>query len=144
MSVPSQGIERSCICVVGVSPFPLSKKCLKRYAEVVIWRRSGNTMIYNTLHNTKDCATRTPLNPGLNSGAPEGSEFLTAVVLLLFVTNIIQLMTFDEVNTRIDQPMEHDIRDIHRGIRCEYHVPWVDQSLYSPKLKFINCFTIWH
>jgi hypothetical protein len=38
-------------------------------------------MIYNTLHNTKDCATRTPLNPGLNSGAPEGSEFLTAFVL---------------------------------------------------------------
>jgi hypothetical protein len=36
-------------------------------------------------------------------------------------------MTFDEVNTRIDQPMEHDI---HRGIRGEYHVPWVDQSLY--------------
>ena len=27
---------------------------------------------------------------------------------------IIQLMTFDEVNTRNDQPMEHDI---HRGIR---------------------------
>ena len=26
--------------------------------------------------------------------------------------NIIQLMTYDEVNTRIDQPMEHDI---HRG-----------------------------
>jgi hypothetical protein len=73
VSVPSQGIERSCICVVGVSPLPLSKKCLKGYAEVVIWRRSGNTMIYNTLHNTKDCATRTPLNPGLNSGAPEGS-----------------------------------------------------------------------
>jgi hypothetical protein len=48
----------------------------------------------------------------------------------------IQLMTFDDVNTRIDQPMEHDI---HRGIRAEYHVPWVDQSLYSPKLKFINC-----
>ena len=46
--------------------------------------------------------------------------------------NIIQLMTFDEVNTRIDQPMEHDI---HRGIR-------VDQSLYSPKLKVINCFII--
>jgi hypothetical protein len=32
--------------------------------------------------------------------------------------------------------MEHDI---HRG---EYHVPWVDQSLYSPKLKVINCFII--
>ena len=28
---------------------------------------------------------------------------------------IIQLMTFDEVNTRIDQPMEHDI---NRGIRA--------------------------
>jgi hypothetical protein len=53
----------------------------------------------------------------------------------------MQLMTFDEVNTRIDQPMEHDI---HRGIRREYHVPWVDQSLYSPKLKVINCFIIWH
>ena len=48
-------------------------------------------------------------------------------------------MTFDEVNTRIDQPMEHDI---DRGIRGEYHVPWVDQSLYSPKLKVINCFII--
>jgi len=45
--------------------------------------------------------------------------------------NIIQLMTFDEVNTRIDQPMEHDIQ---RGIRGEY-IPWVDQSLYSLKLK---------
>jgi hypothetical protein len=22
--------------------------------------------------------------------------------------------------------------------------PWVDQSLYSPKLKVINCFIIWH
>ena len=48
-------------------------------------------------------------------------------------------MIFTEV--RIDQPMEHDI---HRGIRGEYHVPWVDQSLYSPKLKVINCFIIWH
>ena len=65
---------------------------------------------------------------------------------------IIQLMTFYEVNyaihnyydntqmnTRIDQPLEHDI---HRGILGEYHVPWVDQSLYSPKLKVINCFII--
>jgi len=50
-------------------------------------------------------------------------------------------MTFDEVNTRIDQPMEHDI---HQGIRGEYHVPWVDQSLYSPKLKVINCFIVRH
>jgi len=32
--------------------------------------------------------------------------------------NNIQLMTFDEVNTRIDQPMEHDI---HRGIRALKH-----------------------
>ena len=47
--------------------------------------------------------------------------------------NIIQLMTFHEVNTQIDQPMEHDI---HRGIRGEYRVPWVDQSLYSPKLFY--------
>jgi hypothetical protein len=37
--------------------------------------------------------------------------------------------------------MEHDI---HRGIRSEYHVPWVDQSLYSPKLKVIICFIIRH
>ena len=47
-------------------------------------------------------------------------------------------MTFSEVNTRVYQPMEHDI---HRG-RGEYHVSWVDQSLYSPKLKIINCFII--
>ena len=53
--------------------------------------------------------------------------------------DIIQLMTFDEVNTRINQPMEHDI---HRGSPGEYHVPWVDQSLYSPKWKVINCFII--
>ena len=39
----------------------------------------------------------------------------------------------------IDQPMEHDI---HRGIRGEYHVLWVDQSLHSLKLKVINCFII--
>jgi hypothetical protein len=55
----------------------------------------------------------------------------------------IQLMTFHEVNTRIDQAMEHDIHRGHLG-RCEYDVPWVDQSLYSPKLKVINCFIIWH
>ena len=58
---------------------------------------------------------------------------------ILIAGHIIQLMTFHEVNTRIDQPMEHDI---HRGIRGEYHVPWVDQSLYSPKLKVINGFII--
>ena len=53
--------------------------------------------------------------------------------------HIMQSMTFDEVNTRIDQPMADDI---HRGIRGEYHLPWVDQSLYSPNLKVINCFII--
>ena len=58
---------------------------------------------------------------------------------IVLVCNIIQWMTFDEVNTRIDQPMEHDI---HLGCLNEYHVPWVDQSLYSPKLKVINCFLI--
>jgi hypothetical protein len=45
--------------------------------------------------------------------------------------NIIQLMTFDEVNTRIDQPMEHDI---HRDIQGECHVPWVDHFRYTIKL----------
>ena len=55
--------------------------------------------------------------------------------------NIIQLMTFHEVNTRIDQAMEHDIHQGLEGIG-EYHVPSVDQSLYSPKLKVINCFII--
>jgi len=46
-------------------------------------------------------------------------------------------MTFYEVNTRIDQSMEHDI---NRGLegRGEYHVPWVDQSLYSSKLKSLT------
>jgi hypothetical protein len=55
---------------------------------------------------------------------------LTAVGLW----NLAQLMTFNEVNTGIGQPME-----------ClgEYHVPWVDQFLYSPKLKIINCFIIY-
>jgi hypothetical protein len=28
--------------------------------------------------------------------------------------------------------MEHDI---HLGCLCEYHVPWVDQSLYTPHRK---------
>ena len=60
-------------------------------------------------------------------------------------------MTSHEVNTRIDQPIEHDIHrgridqpmghDIHRGL-SEYHVSWFEQSLYSPKLKVINCFII--
>ena len=38
------------------------------------------------------------------------------------------------MNTRFDQPMEHDI---HRGRdgRGEFHDPWVDQSLYSPDGK---------
>ena len=52
----------------------------------------------------------------------------------------IQLMTFHEVNTRIDQPMEMIFRG--RLGRGEYHVPRVDHSLYSPKLKVINCFII--
>jgi hypothetical protein len=46
-------------------------------------------------------------------------------------------MIFHQVNTRIDQPMEHEIHLGRRG-RGEYHVPWVDQTLYSPKLKVIN------
>jgi len=49
----------------------------------------------------------------------------STVICLYYACDIIQLMTFDEVNTRIDQLMEHDI---HLGIRGEYHVPCVDQS----------------
>ena len=41
-------------------------------------------------------------------------------------------MTFNFGEYRIDQPMEHDI---HLGYLGEYHVPWVDQSLYSPHRK---------
>jgi hypothetical protein len=67
---------------------------------------------------------------------PNTCIFRTQKLLLM-----TQLMTFHEVNTRIDQPMEHDI---HRDIRGEYHVPWVDQSLHSPNLKVINCFIIRH
>jgi hypothetical protein len=33
-------------------------------------------------------------------------------------------------------------QDIHRDIQGEYHVPWFDRSLYSLKLKVINCFII--
>ena len=46
-------------------------------------------------------------------------------------------MIFHQMKTRIDQPMEHEIHLGRRG-RGEYHVPWVDQTLYSPKLKVIN------
>ena len=74
---------------------------------------------------------------GLNNADNEDKDKQNTNQPLLL--DIIQLMTFDEVNTRIDQPMEHDI---HRGSRGEYHVPWVDQSLYSPKWKVINCFII--
>jgi hypothetical protein len=42
-------------------------------------------------------------------------------------------MTFSEVNTRIYQPMEHDI---HRG-RVEYHVSWVDRVMLCHRL--IRC-----
>jgi hypothetical protein len=41
------------------------------------------------------------------------------VPLHLYERFNIQLMTFHEVNTRIDQPMEHDIhRDIRGALRC--------------------------
>ena len=39
-----------------------------------IWsNENGQTTITNTTQKTKDRATRTPLTPGVNSGAPEGS-----------------------------------------------------------------------
>jgi hypothetical protein len=39
------------------------------------------------------------------------------------------------VNTRINQPMEPDI---HLGCHGEYHVPRVDQSLYSPHSTLVT------
>jgi hypothetical protein len=37
----------------------------------------GTTTICKTLHNkTKDRVTQAPLKPGVNSGAPEGKQFL--------------------------------------------------------------------
>ena len=77
------------------------------------------------------------LQCGLNNADNEDTDKQNTNQPILL--DIIQLMTFDEMNTRIDQPMEHDI---HRGSGGEYHVPWVDQSLYSPKWKVINCFII--
>ena len=53
----------------------------------------------------------------------------------LLLLDIMQLITFDEVNTRFDQTMENDI---HRGIRGEYPVPWVDQSLYHRNGKSLT------
>ena len=49
---------------------------------------------------------------GLNNADNEDKDKQNTNQPLLL--DIIQLMTFDEVNTRIDQPMEHDI---HRGSR---------------------------
>jgi hypothetical protein len=37
-----------------------------------------------------------------------------------------------EVNSRIDPPMEHFIYRVFRG---EYHVPCVNQPLYSPEIE---------
>ena len=36
------------------------------------WQETEQTTIYKTLQKTKDRVTRTPLKPGVNSGAPEG------------------------------------------------------------------------
>jgi hypothetical protein len=49
--------------------------------------------LQNTTHKPKHRAIRTPLKPGVNSGAPEGiavsAPLVTPVVLLLSDTNII-------------------------------------------------------
>ena len=52
-------------------------------------------------------------------------DFIDAFILYRHVDDIIQLTAFDEVNTRIDQPMEHDI---HRGIRDEYHITFLSPT----------------
>jgi hypothetical protein len=108
-------------------------------------------LIDKCLYSTSKCIT-VSVWFGSKKVLPEVAKIFSQInIFVVFYTCIqnqvihkhvnIQLMTFDEVNTRIDQPMEHDI---HRGIGGEYHVPWVDQSLYSPKWKVINCFIIWH
>ena len=38
--------------------------------------RRPNNNLQNTTQKTKDRVTRTPLKTGVNSGAPEGSQFL--------------------------------------------------------------------
>jgi len=39
---------------------------------------------------------------------------------------------------------EHKDWSTHgRWCLAEYHIPWVDQSLYSPNLKVINGFIVW-
>ena len=52
-------------------------------------------------------------------------DFHDAFILYRQLDEIVQLTAFDEVNTRIDQPMEHDI---HRGIRDEYHITFLSPS----------------
>jgi len=52
----------------------------------MVKRKRTNNYLQNTTQKTKDRATRTPLNPGKNSGAPEGiavSAPLVAHVVLL-------------------------------------------------------------
>jgi hypothetical protein len=39
-----------------------------------------NNGLQNTLQKTKDRATRTPLNPGMNSGAPKGYAVLVPLL----------------------------------------------------------------
>ena len=102
------------------------------------------------------CFTRSGLDTKIYH--PRGNHYTTDVVYSwqkywkyvlgndnnnIFVMDNMSEYTIDDFpwGEYKDQPMEHDI---HRDIRGEYNVPWVDQSLYSPKLKIINCFIIWH
>ena len=52
-------------------------------------------------------------------------DFHDALILYHQVADIIQLTALDWGNTRIDQPMEHDI---HRGIRDQYHITFDSPS----------------
>ena len=46
---------------------------------------------HNTTQKTKDRATRTPLNPGMNSGAPEGLAVLVTLLYYCTVTGVFML-----------------------------------------------------
>jgi len=57
-----------------------------------MYKRTNNDL-QNTTHKTKDRATRSPLKPGVDTGAPEGLAvpvpLVTPIMLLLNDTNII-------------------------------------------------------
>ena len=49
----------------------------------------GQITIYKNTHKTKDRVTRTPLKPGVNSGAPEGQAVLYIYAFKSFMLNAL-------------------------------------------------------